>query len=67
VGERHGGLVSLATAASLIPLTLGADPDQLFGAIALATLGGTIAATAAALWVLPALITRRAAGAPAAG
>ncbi len=49
-------LVTLTTLASLLPLAVGTDPDELFGAIALATAGGTVAGTIGALWVLPLLI-----------
>jgi len=53
-------LVTLVTMASLIPLAVGTDADSLFGSIALATAGGTIAGTLAALFVMPLmLITRR--------
>src|SRR5262249_49110459 len=36
-------LVTLTTMASLVPLAVGTDVDSLFGSIALATAGGTIA------------------------
>ncbi len=57
-GERSGMivLVTLTTIASLIPLAVGTDADSLFGAIALATAGGTVFGTLAALFVVPALI-----------
>ncbi len=57
-GDRAGmiTLVTLTTLASLIPLAVGTDPDSLFGAIALATSGGTVAGTIGALWVVPALL-----------
>ncbi len=51
-------LVTLTTLASLLPLAIGTDPDELFGAIALATVGGTIAGTIGALWVVPLLVVR---------
>lgn len=51
-------LVTLTTLASLLPLAVGTDPDELFAAIALATAGGTVAGTVAALWVLPAVLLR---------
>ncbi len=51
-------LVTLTTLASLLPLAVGTDPDELFGAIALATVGGTVAGTIAALWVVPMLVVR---------
>ena len=58
--DRSGmiALVTLTTLASLLPLAVGTDADELFGAIALATLGGTIAGTIAALWILPLLLVR---------
>jgi Cu/Ag efflux pump CusA len=49
-------LVTLVTMASLIPLAIGTDADSLFGSIALATAGGTIAGTLAALFVMPLLL-----------
>jgi multidrug efflux pump subunit AcrB len=49
-------LVTLTTLASLIPLAIGTDADSLFGSIALATAGGTIAGTIGALWIVPALL-----------
>jgi HAE1 family hydrophobic/amphiphilic exporter-1 len=57
-GDRAGMimLVTLTTTGSLIPLAAGAASDSLFGAIALATAGGTIAGTIGALWIVPALI-----------
>ena len=56
-------LVTLASLASLLPLAIGLKTDTLFGAIALATAGGTVAGTVAAMVVLPAmLVTRAAAG-----
>jgi multidrug efflux pump subunit AcrB len=51
-------LVTLTTLASLLPLAVGTDPDELFGAIALATAGGTVAGTIGALWVVPLLVAR---------
>ena len=51
-------LVTLTTLASLLPLAVGTDPDELFGAIALATAGGTVAGTIGALWVVPLLLGR---------
>ncbi len=53
-------LVTLTTLASPLPLALGAGTDDLFGAIALALVGGTLAGTIGALFVLPALLVRRA-------
>ena len=52
-------LVTLASLASLLPLAIGEKTDTLFGAIALATAGGTLAGTLAAMLVLPALVVRR--------
>jgi len=46
-------LVTLTTLASLVPLAVGTAPDSLFGAIALATAGGTVAATLGTMLVLP--------------
>jgi hydrophobic/amphiphilic exporter-1 (mainly G- bacteria), HAE1 family len=58
-------LVTLTAMASLIPLSVGTDASSLFGAIALATMGGTVAGTIGTMVVLPALIAgRRAAVAP---
>ena len=53
-------LVTLASLASLLPLAIGEKTDTLFGAIALATAGGTLAGTVAAMFILPALLVRRA-------
>jgi multidrug efflux pump subunit AcrB len=52
-------LVTLTTLASLIPLAVGTDVDSLFGSIALATAGGTIAGTIGAMWVVPVLLLGR--------
>ncbi len=52
-------VVTLTTMASLIPLAVGAANNSLFGAIALATAGGTIAGTIGALWIVPALLRGR--------
>jgi multidrug efflux pump subunit AcrB len=49
-------LTTLTTLASLIPLAVGTKADELFGSIALATVGGTIAGTLGALFVVPAMI-----------
>jgi hypothetical protein len=54
-------LVTLTTLASLVPLAAGTEADSLFGSIALATAGGTIAGTIGALWIVPALLFRRSA------
>ena len=57
-GERSGMivLVTLTTLASLLPLAIGTDSASLFGAIALATVGGTIAGTLGAMFVVPAMV-----------
>ena len=52
-------MVTFAALASLIPLSVGSDVTSLFGAIALATAGGTIAGTLAALFVMPVLLVSR--------
>jgi multidrug efflux pump subunit AcrB len=52
-------LVTLTTLASLVPLAIGTDADSLFGSIALATAGGTVAGTIGALGVVPALLVGR--------
>lgn len=49
-------LVTFTTLASLLPLAVGTRSDELFGSIALATVGGTIAGTLGAMLVVPALI-----------
>lgn len=49
-------LVTLTTLASLLPLAIGTDSDSLFGAIALATAGGTVAGTLGAMFVVPAMV-----------
>ncbi|MDA1080277.1 MAG: efflux RND transporter permease subunit [Gemmatimonadetes bacterium] len=51
-------LITLTTMASLIPLAVGTSATTLFGAIALATAGGTVAGTLGALLVLPSLVMR---------
>ncbi len=48
-------LTGLTTIASLVPLSVGTAADTLFGAIALATAGGTVASTVATLTILPAV------------
>lgn len=50
-------LVTLTSMASLIPLAVGTSTQDIFGAIALATAGGTIAGTFGAMFVVPALLT----------
>lgn len=62
------GMITVVTAAalaSLLPLVTGADGSTLFGAIAVATAGGTVAGTAAALFVVPALLVGRRGARPA--
>ncbi len=49
-------MVTLTTLASLLPLAIGTDADSLFGAIALATAGGTLAGTIGAMFVVPAMV-----------
>lgn len=46
-------LVTLTTLASLVPMAWGSSADTLFGSIALATTGGVLAGTIAALWLMP--------------
>jgi len=52
-------LVTLTTLGSLIPLAVGTDVDSLFGSIALATAGGTIAGTIGALFIVPVFLLGR--------
>ena len=52
-------LITLASLASLIPLSVGTDADSMFGAIALATAGGTVAGTVGAMFVMPLLLVGR--------
>lgn len=49
-------LVTLTTMASLLPLAIGTKTTDIFGSIALATAGGTVAGTLGALFVMPALL-----------
>jgi multidrug efflux pump subunit AcrB len=49
-------LVTLTTLASLLPLAIGTKSTDIFGSIALATVGGTLAGTFGALFILPALL-----------
>jgi multidrug efflux pump subunit AcrB len=51
-------MVTLTTIASLVPLAVGTSATTLFGAIALATAGGTVAGTVGAMLILPALLAR---------
>ncbi len=46
-------LVTLTTLGSLIPMAVGTDSSSLFGAIALATAGGTIGGTLGVMFLLP--------------
>ena len=57
-GERSGMivLVTFTTLASLLPLAIGTDSASLFGSIALATVGGTVAGTLGAMFVVPAMV-----------
>lgn len=50
-------VVTLAALASLAPLSLGTESDSLFGGIALATAGGTIAGTLGVLFLLPGIMS----------
>jgi hypothetical protein len=43
----------------LLPLAIGTETTSLFGAIALATAGGTIAGTLGAMFVVPAMLVGR--------
>jgi membrane protein implicated in regulation of membrane protease activity len=52
-------LVTFAALASLLPLAIGTKLNSMFGAIALATAGGTVAGTLGTLLVLPALMFGR--------
>ncbi len=52
-------LITLTTLASPLPLAIGAGSDDLFGAIALAMTGGTVAGTIGALFLLPPLLVPR--------
>lgn len=52
-------LVTLTSLASLAPLSIGTKTGDMFGAIALATAGGTMAGTVAAMFVIPALLVGR--------
>jgi HAE1 family hydrophobic/amphiphilic exporter-1 len=52
-------MVTLTTIASLVPLAVGTGSDTLFGAIALATAGGTVAGTVGAMLVMPAVLAGR--------
>ncbi len=52
-------LVTLTSLASLLPLAIGTETTSLFGAIALATAGGTVAGTLGAMFVVPAMLVGR--------
>jgi Cu/Ag efflux pump CusA len=52
-------LVTFTTLASLIPLAVGTKADELFGSIALATVGGTVAGTLGSLLFVPAMLLGR--------
>jgi hydrophobic/amphiphilic exporter-1 (mainly G- bacteria), HAE1 family len=49
-------IVTLSTLASLLPLAINTRTTDMFGGIALATAGGTVAGTLGAMLVMPALI-----------
>ncbi|HET9425886.1 MAG TPA: efflux RND transporter permease subunit [Gemmatimonadaceae bacterium] len=49
-------IVTLSTLASLLPLAINTKTTDMFGGIALATAGGTIAGTLGAMLVMPALV-----------
>jgi multidrug efflux pump subunit AcrB len=52
-------LITLTSMASLIPLAIGTSTQDIFGAIALATAGGTVFGTLGAMFVVPALLVGR--------
>jgi HAE1 family hydrophobic/amphiphilic exporter-1 len=52
-------LVTLTSLASLAPLSIGTKAGDMFGAIALATAGGTVAGTIAAMFIIPAILVGR--------
>ena len=52
-------LVTVTSLASLVPLAVGTGLQNLFGAIALATAGGTVFGTLGAMVVMPALLVGR--------
>jgi HAE1 family hydrophobic/amphiphilic exporter-1 len=49
-------IVTLSTLASLLPLAINTKTTDMFGGIALATVGGTVAGTLGAMLVMPALV-----------
>lgn len=51
-------LITLTTLASPLPLAVGIQAQDLFGAIALAMVGGTIAGTVGAMFLLPPFLLR---------
>lgn len=51
-------LITLTTLASPLPLAVGTQAQDLFGAIALALVGGTLAGTLGALFLVPPLLLR---------
>ena len=55
-------LVTVTSLASLVPLAVGTGLTNLFGAIALATAGGTVFGTLGAMLVMPAILVGRRAG-----
>ncbi|HEX7121681.1 MAG TPA: efflux RND transporter permease subunit [Gemmatimonadaceae bacterium] len=52
-------LVTLTSLGSLLPLAIGTPTTSLFGAIALATAGGTLFGTIGALFIVPAMLAGR--------
>lgn len=52
-------IVTIAALASLLPLSIGTPTNSMFGAIALATAGGTLAGTIGTMFVMPAMIFGR--------
>jgi multidrug efflux pump subunit AcrB len=52
-------LVTMTSLASLLPLAIGTETTSLFGAIALATAGGTVAGTLGAMFIVPAMLVGR--------
>jgi HAE1 family hydrophobic/amphiphilic exporter-1 len=59
--DRAGMIVfiTLASLASLAPLSMGTDATSLFGGIALATAGGTVFGALGALFVVPVMLVGR--------
>jgi multidrug efflux pump subunit AcrB len=52
-------LVTFASLASLLPLAIGTRTTSLFGAIAIATAGGTLAGTVGTMFIMPAILFGR--------